>query len=614
MVAVGSLHNTRILRFFLVLIVVLLTIFIYASYSTTATLTPTHMHSLSAALAAPTPQQLTGHQQQQSEQLPAMVALNNTGEFGLSPGEELLQPSSSSSNGNNRVKQLEPLHNNKKQTHRLPTIDEDALRDGGAAGASPMAAGSDQSPNLLADDPEEQQYVQNIDGISGSINSNNNSESVLSARQAAVAAVSQQQQQEQQQQQQQQMPSDADTLMIPTSNLQKFIENADKILKNMTSNSSNPAAIAAGGGVGAAVGGGAATGVLLPNEQHTDKTNQPGLMEDVPINLLDNNSNKNNNGAGSYAVMPVKMPAEENEKPQSPPAAKVPKAKSTNKATSLDPSKGIAAEQIYESGHLNDEISIERICPANGLSTRLLILITSAQTHADARMSIRQTWGHYGTRRDISMAFVLGRGTNETVNEALSQENFMYGDLIRGNFIDSYNNLTLKTISSLEWIDQHCPRAQYILKTDDDMFINVPKLLKFLDKRKEKRAIYGRLAKKWKPVRNKKSKYYVATDQFPAAVFPSFTTGPAYVMTGSIVHDLYVRSLTTVYLKLEDVFATGIVAQSLGIERLHVNEFVNRRISFNPCNIRNAISVHMIKSNEQFDLWKKLLDQTTKCK
>lgn len=337
-------------------------------------------------------------------------------------------------------------------------------------------------------------------------------------------------------------------------------------------------------------------------------------MEDVQINLLDNN----NSPAGSYAVMPVKVPVEEDSKKK--PATAKPKPKNTNNKPSsgpMDPSKGIPAERIYESGHLNEQIDVERICPSNGLNTRLLILITSAQTHADARMSIRQTWGHYGTRRDISMAFVLGRGTNETVNAALNQENYMYGDLIRGNFIDSYNNLTLKTISSLEWTDQHCSSAKYILKTDDDMFINVPKLLNFLkqlEKRKEKRAIYGRLAKKWKPIRNKKSKYYVSTDQFPASVFPSFTTGPAYVMTGSIVHDLYVRSLKTVYLKLEDVFTTGIVAQSLGIERLHVNEFVNRRISFNPCNIRNAISVHMIKSNEQFDLWKKLLDQATKCK
>lgn len=321
-------------------------------------------------------------------------------------------------------------------------------------------------------------------------------------------------------------------------------------------------------------------------------------------------------GSGSSA-------AEKSETKESlPPSPKVPiKTSSTTttkksvKAAAADPTQGIPTKQIYESGHMNEEIDINQICPYKGEKLKLLILITSAQTHTEARLAIRQTWGHFGTRRDVSTAFVLGRTTNATISEALTQENMIYGDLIRGHFIDSYNNLTLKTLSSLEWVDQNCPKAKYILKTDDDMFINVPKLLQFLDAHaKDKRVIYGRLAKKWKPIRNKKSKYYISTGQFGAAVFPPFTTGPAYVMTSDIVHDLYVTSLEQLYLKLEDVFTTGIVAQHLGVKRVHDNMFLNRRIAFNPCNIRKAISVHMIKPNEQFDLWKKLLDQTTKCK
>ncbi|ALC38722.1 CG8668 [Drosophila busckii] len=581
MVAVGNVHNTRILRFLLVLIVVVLTIFIYTSYSTTTTLTTTHMHTVPMP---PTPLPLNARQQQsQSAEQPAVVVLNSTGEFGLVQSQDEL------------AKVKDKLEHKKAASHRLPTIDEDALLDGGAAGASAMTGSEQQAQNMADELLEEQQYVQNVEAITGNINNNINNNNNASA--AAAAPPSPQQQQQ----------SDADSLMIPTSNLQKFIENADKILKNITSNSSNtqPAAAAAA----------AAAGVASPNDQRTDKNNQPSGPEET----LDVE-------APSNAVMQVKQQEAKVEAPAPPPIVPhVPIAKSRPKPKPLparstapvDPSKGIPAEHIYESGHLIDEIDVERICPLQGINILLLVLITSAQSHAEARMSIRQTWGHYGTRRDIGMAFVLGRGTNETLNQALTDENYMYGDLIRGNFIDSYNNLTLKTMSSLEWADQYCQRAKYILKTDDDMFINVPKLLKFLkqlESHSHKRVIYGRLAKKWKPVRNKKSKYYVSVDQFPPAVFPSFTTGPAYVMTGDIVHELYAASLKTVYLKLEDVFTTGIVAQNLGIERLHVNEFVNRRISFNPCNIRNAISVHMIKSNEQFDLWKKLLDQTTKCK
>lgn len=246
---------------------------------------------------------------------------------------------------------------------------------------------------------------------------------------------------------------------------------------------------------------------------------------------------------------------------------------------------------------------------------RLLILITSAPTHRDARLAIRQTWGHYSSRRDVSIGFILGVTENIALEDQLSAENYMYGDLIRGHFIDSYNNLTLKTISTLEWVDTYCPKVSFVLKTDDDMFINVPKILSFIEKHhKDTRVIYGRLAKKWKPIRNKKSKYYVSPQQYFPAVFPQFTTGPAYLMTSDVVHDLYMKSLNQTYLKLEDVYTTGIVAHLCNIKRVHVNEFLNRRIAFNTCNIKKAISVHMIKSNEQFDLWKKLLDTTVKCK
>lgn len=167
----------------------------------------------------------------------------------------------------------------------------------------------------------------------------------------------------------------------------------------------------------------------------------------------------------------------------------------------------------------------------------------------------------------------------------------------------------------LEWVDEHCPKASFLLKTDDDMFINVPKLLQFTEKKHtDKRTIYGRLAKKWKPIRNKKSKYYVSLEQYKPAIFPQFTTGPAYLMTSDCVADLYNKALNLTYLKLEDVYTTGIVAQEVNVKRVLVNEFLNRRIAFNACNIKKSISLHMIKPPEQFDLWKKLLDTTVKCK
>lgn len=122
-------------------------------------------------------------------------------------------------------------------------------------------------------------------------------------------------------------------------------------------------------------------------------------------------------------------------------------------ATNADSSteRVIKTKDIYEKGHMNDQSSISNICPQKGSDVNLLILVTSAPTHRDQRLSIRQSWGHYGIRRDISIGFMLGRTEDQRIEDQLSAENYMYSDLIRGNFIDSYKNLTLKTISLLEW-------------------------------------------------------------------------------------------------------------------------------------------------------------------
>ncbi|VEN57901.1 unnamed protein product [Callosobruchus maculatus] len=307
----------------------------------------------------------------------------------------------------------------------------------------------------------------------------------------------------------------------------------------------------------------------------------------------------------------AKHASETAEAPSVPVLSHVSNASNSNNQGS-DMTKGVPAEMIYEAGHTDVN---SQICPNLGKNLKLLIAITSAPSHEAARMAVRETWGHFTIRKDVAIAFILGVTSNQTLNNNIEKEQEIYGDIIRGKFIDTYDNLTLKTISVLEWVDNYCPKASFVLKTDDDMFINVSRLLAFIAKHKpETRAIYGRLAKKWKPIRNKMSKYYISPQQYKPPVFPDFTTGPAYLLPANLAKELYVTALNHTYFKLEDVFVTGIVANELKIKRVHVQEFFNKRVpSFTACNVQKEISIHMVKSTEQYDLWKKL-HEVAKCK
>ncbi|XP_068208423.1 beta-1,3-galactosyltransferase 1-like [Palaemon carinicauda] len=267
----------------------------------------------------------------------------------------------------------------------------------------------------------------------------------------------------------------------------------------------------------------------------------------------------------------------------------------------------------YESGF---SVSHEELCINNGRDLKVLVLITTAPDHEKHRTAVRQTWGHFAIRRDVVMAFVVGRTTNANIQSNIDKENEIYGDIIQANFIDHYANLTLKTVSMFEWVKTYCSESHFVLKTDDDMFINMPLLLTFIDSKKnDRRVMYGRLAKGWKPVRNKKSKYYIDVATYKKTKYPDFLTGPAYLFTSDIVDDIYQKALGTTFFVLEDVLVTGIVGESLRIRRVGDSRFRNEKIKLtDSCALMKTVSIHMVKYEEQFDIYKRTLDGKAKCK
>lgn len=54
------------------------------------------------------------------------------------------------------------------------------------------------------------------------------------------------------------------------------------------------------------------------------------------------------------------------------------------------------------------------------------------------------------------------------------------GDILVGDYRDSYDNLAFKSVSMLIHFSLMYPHPEYLLKTDDDVFVNVPKLIEFL--------------------------------------------------------------------------------------------------------------------------------------
>nr|XP_026483867.1 beta-1,3-galactosyltransferase 5-like isoform X2 [Vanessa tameamea] len=175
---------------------------------------------------------------------------------------------------------------------------------------------------------------------------------------------------------------------------------------------------------------------------------------------------------------------------------------------------------------------------------------------------------------DFKLVFLLGLPSqdNDTeIQEKIDEEVDKYGDVIQEGFIDSYNNLTLKSIMMLKWVTNNCNQsARYILKTDDDMYVNVPNLIENLRNRskvhdstkgqEKEYLLIGDLICGARPVQDVGSKWYSPRYMYGGRVYPRYLSGTGYALSAPAARALYEAALRTSYFHLEDIYITGMCA------------------------------------------------------
>ena len=144
----------------------------------------------------------------------------------------------------------------------------------------------------------------------------------------------------------------------------------------------------------------------------------------------------------------------------------------------------------------------------------------------------------------VQLFFVIGHPANDpdfkTVDdEELRTELTTANDLLKLPFEDSYVNLYKKTDMWLAWATLHTD-AQFIVKADDDCYINYRALLSFTAPlggagTVPSRVYTGGANLTFKPIRNEKSKWYVSEAQWsPECPTSSYAVGWTYLMSRDV--------------------------------------------------------------------------------
>ena len=251
---------------------------------------------------------------------------------------------------------------------------------------------------------------------------------------------------------------------------------------------------------------------------------------------------------------------------------------------------------------------------------KLYISIHSTPREANSRNNLRKLFKEtvgvaksLGVEMLIRHQFVIGR-TNKEYLLAIEKEFLTHDDVVIGDFVDSYRNLTLKMMFGLLYANQFCQTADFVLKMDDDMFYNPIKLISLLQSSPRKRVYIGMSNANRFPRRNPNNKFYISPVIYKDGLFPPFVFGGATILSMDSIKHLNKSHYKVPCLPLEDTYMGLLMngyAEVTWTSMWSRTEGMNRPLT--DCELSSTVFVESRKYQEFYVENKVRLQPTTNC-
>lgn len=279
-----------------------------------------------------------------------------------------------------------------------------------------------------------------------------------------------------------------------------------------------------------------------------------------------------------------------------------------------DAKKDIAnylTHSISNTGVINTKSKLEPECSSDFL---LVILVTTRPGNFANRAAVRLAWGrmdsainkhavigHKGfTWKTI---FSVGLANSPNIGSVVTLEQEKFGDILRLPYQDSYRNLPNKTMNSLTWIADNC-RPKYVLKTDDDCFINILEMLSWLQTLPASYQYIGRVNTEMPVIRDPKHRNYVPKEEHKDNVYKPYCAGGGYILKGNIIKNVTDTGKRIKQIINEDAYM-GMIANALKIKPVNEDRFLPF-IFFGPpvkklnmCDWKDKFLVHNVLGRRQ---------------
>ncbi|XP_029021103.1 N-acetyllactosaminide beta-1,3-N-acetylglucosaminyltransferase 2 [Betta splendens] len=266
----------------------------------------------------------------------------------------------------------------------------------------------------------------------------------------------------------------------------------------------------------------------------------------------------------------------------------------------------------------------------------LLLAIKTTELNFRNRQAIRQTWGRAGwvaghrssSGGYVRRVFLLGKGNPQDQgvdsSELLELESKHYGDILQWDFRDTFFNLTLKDIHFWRWFSLHCGQTQFVFKGDDDVFVNTPKMLSYLQDQLRKpdankvmeNFMVGDVIGAAMPSRANMSKYFIP-DTFFKGLYPAYAGGGGVVYSGPLTKRLHDVSQRVHLFPIDDVYV-GMLMVRLNTSPVHHPAFLtfgfSEKEEKEPCSYHTILLVHKRSPSQVLRLWDDMRKTRDQCR
>ncbi|KAM7417119.1 hypothetical protein PAMA_016975 [Pampus argenteus] len=240
----------------------------------------------------------------------------------------------------------------------------------------------------------------------------------------------------------------------------------------------------------------------------------------------------------------------------------------------------------------------------------LVLMIPVAPHNRTARDVIRSTWGKETAvlGRVISRYFLLGRSKDKDGSEEqVLEESQKHHDILQCDFLDSYNNLTIKTMMMFEWLSNHCANTPYAMKIDSDVFLNVQNLVSMLLKAPQLEYMTGLVVENGAVLRDHNSKWFLPLSVFPDSTYPPYVLGLGYVFSLDLPKKILEASKHVKAVYIEDVYV-GLCMRHLGIRLTYPPQGSSFRaampVLMDNCYWTSVITTILQNSQQLSEVWK----------